>query len=67
MALMTREDNIRAEWKPRKDWWTKDDADKFKARADEVAEQYDALNSMDTIHVNGEIDHWVKILQTLAD
>jgi putative endopeptidase len=26
-----------------RDWWTKDDADKFKVRADQVVNQYNAL------------------------
>ncbi len=38
-----------------KDWWTKDDADKFKGRANEVVEQYNALTVLDTIHVNGRL------------
>ncbi len=38
-----------------KDWWTKDDADKFKAKADEVVKQYDALTVLDTLHVNGKL------------
>ncbi|SJZ33308.1 M13 family metallopeptidase [Sediminibacterium ginsengisoli] len=38
-----------------KDWWTKEDADKFKAKADEVVNQYNALTVLDTIHVNGKL------------
>ncbi len=38
-----------------KDWWQKEDGDKFKARADEVAKQYDALIVLDTIHINGRL------------
>ena len=38
-----------------KDWWTKDDAAKFKVKADEVVKQYDALTVLDTIHVNGKL------------
>ena len=37
------------------DWWTKDDADKFKTRANQVVEQYNALTILDTIHVNGRL------------
>ncbi len=35
------------------DWWTKDDADKFKARAQQVIDQYNGFTVLDTIHVNG--------------
>ena len=38
-----------------KDWWTKEDADKFVAKADEVAKQYDALTVQDSIHVKGKL------------
>ncbi len=38
-----------------RDWWTKDDADKFKLRADKVVEQYNALTVLDTVHVNGRL------------
>lgn len=38
-----------------KDWWQKEDGDKFKARADEVVKQYDALTVLDTIHINGRL------------
>lgn len=38
-----------------KDWWTKEDADKFKAKADEVVKQYNALTVLDTLHVNGKL------------
>jgi putative endopeptidase len=38
-----------------RDWWTKDDADKFKKRADEVVAQYNAFTVLDTIHVNGKL------------
>jgi putative endopeptidase len=37
------------------DWWTKDDADKFKKRADEVVSQYNGFTVLDTIHVNGKL------------
>lgn len=37
------------------DWWTKDDADKFKVRADQVVAQYNAFTVLDTIHVNGKL------------
>jgi putative endopeptidase len=38
-----------------KDWWTKPDADKFKTRADQVVEQYNALTVLDTVHVQGKL------------
>lgn len=38
-----------------RDWWTKDDADKFKSRADEVVAQYNSFTVLDTIHVNGRL------------
>ncbi len=38
-----------------RDWWTKDDADKFKSRADQVVAQYNAFTVLDTIHVNGKL------------
>jgi putative endopeptidase len=38
-----------------KDWWTKDDADKFKKRADEVVAQYNGFTVLDTLHVNGRL------------
>lgn len=38
-----------------KDWWTKDDADKFKTKADVVAKQYDAITILDTVHINGRL------------
>ncbi len=37
------------------DWWAKDDADRFEARAKQVVEQYDALVGVDTVHVNGSL------------
>jgi putative endopeptidase len=37
------------------DWWTKDDADKFKARADQVVAQYNAFTVNDSLHVNGKL------------
>ncbi len=38
-----------------KDWWQKEDGDKFKDKADAVAKQYDALTVLDTIHINGRL------------
>jgi len=38
-----------------RDWWTKEDADKFKSRADQVVTQYNAFTILDTLHVNGRL------------
>ena len=38
-----------------RDWWTKDDADKFKSRADLVVSQYNGFTVLDTLHVNGRL------------
>jgi len=38
-----------------RDWWTKDDANKFKLRADMVVDQYNGFTVLDTIHVNGRL------------
>jgi putative endopeptidase len=38
-----------------RDWWKKDDADKFKSRADLVVNQYSAFTALDTLHVNGKL------------
>ncbi|MBE9585068.1 M13 family metallopeptidase [Mucilaginibacter sp. JRF] len=38
-----------------RDWWTAEDADKFKQRSDKVVEQYNALTVLDTMHVNGRL------------
>ncbi len=38
-----------------RDWWTKDDADKFKQRADQVVAQYNGFTVLDTLHVNGKL------------
>ena len=38
-----------------KNWWTKEDAEKFKARANQVVEQYNGYTVLDTIHVNGRL------------
>lgn len=37
------------------DWWTKEDADKFKVRANKVVEQYNKLTVLDSTHVNGKL------------
>ena len=38
-----------------KDWWTKEDADKFNAKAAMVGKQYDAFSPLDSVHVNGKL------------
>ncbi|MBF9236637.1 M13 family metallopeptidase [Hymenobacter sp. BT683] len=38
-----------------RDWWTKEDADKFNAKADIVGKQYDAFMPLDSVHVNGKL------------
>ncbi len=38
-----------------RDWWTKEDADKFKAKADEVVAQYNGFTILDTVHVQGKL------------
>ena len=38
-----------------KDWWTKDDAEKFKSLADKVVAQYAGYTVLDTLHVNGKL------------
>jgi putative endopeptidase len=37
------------------DWWAKADGDKFKTKANEVVEQYNAFTVLDTVHVNGKL------------
>jgi putative endopeptidase len=36
-------------------WWTKEDEAKFKAKAAQVVEQYNAYTVLDTMHVNGRL------------
>ncbi|TCK84793.1 M13 family metallopeptidase [Albibacterium bauzanense] len=38
-----------------KDWWTSEDATKFKERADKVVDQYNKYTVLDTINVNGNL------------
>ena len=38
-----------------RDWWTKEDADKFNAKAAVVGKQYDAFMPLDSVHVNGKL------------
>ncbi|WP_255155031.1 M13 family metallopeptidase [Ferruginibacter sp. HRS2-29] len=37
------------------DWWAQEDGDKFKLKADEVVQQYNAFTVLDTVHVNGKL------------
>ena len=37
------------------DWWTKEDADKFKTKAGRVADLYSGFTVLDTLHVNGKL------------
>lgn len=38
-----------------KDWWTKDDEAKFTERADCMVKQYDAIESVPGVHLNGKL------------
>jgi putative endopeptidase len=38
-----------------KDWWTKEDREKFDARTKCVADQYSSYIAVDDVHVNGEL------------
>jgi putative endopeptidase len=38
-----------------RDWWTKEDGDKFNAKAAMVGKQYDAFMPLDSVHVNGKL------------
>ncbi|TPE43545.1 M13 family metallopeptidase [Pontibacter mangrovi] len=38
-----------------KDWWTEGDLEKFNARAEAVANQYDQYTVLDNLHVNGKL------------
>jgi len=38
-----------------RDWWTPEDARKFKAAAERIARQYDSYVGVDTLHVNGHL------------
>ncbi|MBB6249887.1 M13 family metallopeptidase [Nitrospirillum iridis] len=39
-----------------KDWWTKQDAAKFKQRAQCVVDEYDGFIAMDDVHLNGKAE-----------
>ena len=38
-----------------RDWWTKEDGEKFMAKADVVGKQFDAFSPLDSVHVNGKL------------
>jgi endothelin-converting enzyme/putative endopeptidase len=38
-----------------KDWWTKDDEQKFNDRADCMVKQYDAIEAVPGVHLNGKL------------
>ncbi len=38
-----------------KDWWTKEDEEKFNARADCEVKQYDAIEAVPGVHLNGKL------------
>ena len=38
-----------------RDWWTKEDGEKFMAKADVVGKQFDAFSPLDSAHVNGKL------------
>jgi len=38
-----------------RDWWTKEDGEKFMAKAAVVGKQFDAFSPMDSVHVNGNL------------
>lgn len=38
-----------------KDWWTKEDAKKYKARAQKIINQFNAYVPIDSLHINGEL------------
>ena len=39
----------------RKDWWTKEDEERFKVRTDKLVEQYNNFVAIDSLTVNGEL------------
>ena len=38
-----------------KDWWTKEDGEKFNDRADCMVKQYDAIEAVPGVHLNGKL------------
>jgi endothelin-converting enzyme/putative endopeptidase len=39
-----------------KDWWTKDDADKFAARGKCISDEFDGFIAVDDVHENGKLE-----------
>jgi putative endopeptidase len=37
------------------DWWTKEDAEKFKTKADKIVNLYSSFTVLDTLHLNGRL------------
>jgi len=38
-----------------KDWWTKEDAEKYKKRAQKIINQFTAYTPIDNLHINGQL------------
>lgn len=38
-----------------RDWWTKEDSDKFKERAQKIIDEYSAFEPLDSLFINGEL------------
>ena len=38
-----------------RDWWTKEDSEKFMAKTAVVGKQYDAFTPLDSVHINGQL------------
>jgi putative endopeptidase len=38
-----------------KDWWTREDAEKYQVQVERIVAQYDAYTVLDTVHVNGRL------------
>ena len=38
-----------------KDWWTKEDSDKFDKRAKKIIDQFNAFEPLDSLFINGEL------------
>jgi putative endopeptidase len=38
-----------------KDWWTKQDEEKFDQRAEKIIDQFDSYIAVDTLHINGKL------------
>lgn len=38
-----------------KDWWTKEDGERFQARAQKIIDQFNSFDAIDSMHVNGSL------------